>query len=197
MEPEDHQDAEEPKPKKVKKSTSSRSVETLFRNMYRVHVEVSAMADNKANLLISVNSIVLILATAHAHEVVTDPILLLPAAIIIASCLGSMIFSVLVARPRVTGDHCVVPEVSTNADLLFFGAFSRLSREDYITSLTDMVNERDSIHEAMASDIYNMGFVLKKKFRRLQTAYGFLLYGMPIGIVLFLTIQTILRLNAS
>jgi hypothetical protein len=46
----------------------------------------------------------------------------------------------------------------------------------------------------MAADIYDMGKVLERKFERLQTAYGYLLYGLPIGLVLFLTIQTILKL---
>ncbi|HQW29620.1 MAG TPA: hypothetical protein PK529_10575, partial [Verrucomicrobiales bacterium] len=42
---------------KEKSPGMSKGVETLFKNIYRVHVEVSAMADNKANFLISVNSI--------------------------------------------------------------------------------------------------------------------------------------------
>jgi hypothetical protein len=187
-------ESEPEKEEKPKKSGSGRSVETLFRNIYRVHVEVSAMADNKANLLISVNSIILILATAHAQDVVTHPLLLLPAAIIVGSCLGSMVYAVLVARPRVTRDKGSGNEVVTNANLLFFGGFSGLSRESYIESLTAMASDPETIHPAMAADLYDLGIVLKRKFKRLQTAYGFLLYGMPGGITLFLVMQTILRL---
>lgn len=182
------------KKKKEKKPKTSRGVETLFRNIYRVHVEVSAMADNKANFLISVNSIILVLAAAHAKEVVTDRLLLIPAAIVIFSCIGSMVFAVLVARPRVTGDMPSETVEKMAPNLLFFGVFTQISKESYVESLMRLTKDKEEVYPAMAGDIYCMGIVLKKKFQRLQTAYGFLLYGMPGGIFLFLVMQTILRI---
>ncbi|MDF1657514.1 MAG: DUF5706 domain-containing protein [Verrucomicrobiales bacterium] len=186
------------KTKKMKKLGSSRGIETLFRNIYRVHVEVSAMADNKANFLISVNSIILILAAAHGKEVVTDELLLIPATIVIGSCIGSMVYAVLVARPRVT---CAQKEDEENPDcddeapnLLFFGGFTKVQKELYVEEMTELVLDGEKIYPSMMSDIYDMGKVLKRKFERLQTAYGFLLYGLPGGILLFLTMQTILRM---
>ncbi len=185
------------KHKKMKKLGSSRGIETLFRNIYRVHVEVSAMADNKANFLISVNSIILILAAAHAKEIVTDELLLIPAAIIIGSCIGSMVYAVLVARPRVT---CAQKEDEKdeqclkNPNFLFFGGFTKMPKDDYVEGMTNLVLNGEKIYPSMMADIYDMGKVLQRKFQRLQTAYGFLLYGLPGGIFLFLTMQTILRM---
>jgi len=187
-------DKKKDKKKKEKKPKTSRGVETLFRNIYRVHVEVSAMADNKANFLISVNSIILVLAAAHAKEVVTDRLLLIPAAIVIFSCIGSMVFAVLVARPRVTGDMPSETVEKMAPNLLFFGVFTQISKESYVESLMRLTKDKEEVYPAMAGDIYCMGIVLKKKFQRLQTAYGFLLYGMPGGIFLFLVMQTILRI---
>ncbi|MEM7602796.1 MAG: Pycsar system effector family protein [Verrucomicrobiota bacterium] len=181
----------------MRKLGSNRGVETLFRNVYRVHVEVSAMADNKANFLISVNSIILILAAAHGKEVVTDELLLIPAAIVIGSCIGSMVYAVLVARPRVT---CAQkedernPDCRKNPNFLFFGGFTKIDKDDYIEGMTEMVVSPETIYPSMMADVYDMGMVLKRKFERLQTAYGFLLYGLPGGIFLFLTMQTILRM---
>lgn len=185
------------KARKQKKLGSSRGIETLFRNIYRVHVEVSAMADNKANFLISVNSIILILAAAHGKEVVTDELLLIPAAIVIGSCIGSMVYAVLVARPRIT---CAQKEDRENRDclenpsLLFFGGFTKIGKDQYIEGMTDIIENGAKIYPSMMSDIYDMGLVMKRKFERLQTAYGFLLYGLPGGIFLFLTLQTILQM---
>ncbi len=190
-------EVKEKKKKKKKKAGSNRGVETLFRNIYRVHVEVSAMADNKANFLISVNSIILVLAAAHAKEVVTERLLVIPAAIVIFTCIGSMIFAVLVARPRVTGDKPSEKFAGNDPNLLFFGIFCQISKERYVESLSEMAKNSELVYPAMAADIYGMGLVLRRKFRHLQTAYGFLLYGMPGGIVLFLTMQTILRILAQ
>ena len=45
---------------KVKKNKGGeRGVETMFRNVMRTHVEFSSMADNKANIMISVNTLLL------------------------------------------------------------------------------------------------------------------------------------------
>lgn len=185
------------KVKKMKKLGSNRGVETMFRNAYRVHVELSAMADNKANFLISVNSIILILAAAHGKEVVTDRLLLFPAAIVIGSCVGSMIFAAIVARPRVTsrkkrGEQKHKMETSPN--LLFFGGFTRIEKDDYLERMEDLIVRSEAIYPTMTADIYDMGKVLERKFQRLQTAYGYLLYGLPAGLVLFLILQAILRL---
>lgn len=189
------------KAKKMKKLGSARGIETLFRNIYRVHVEVSAMADNKANFLISVNSIILILAAAHGKEVVSDEWLLIPAAIVIGSCIGSMVYAVLVARPRIT---CAQKEDRNNPEclkqvpnLLFFGGFTKATKELYVEEMTELVLNGERIYPSMMSDIYDMGKVLKRKFERLQTAYGFLLYGLPGGIFLFLTMQTLLRMKEN
>ena len=84
----------------IRKLGTKRGVETIFRNAYRVHIEVSALADAKANFLISVNSIILILIAAHGQKYITHKGLLLPVGIVIATCICSMIFAVLVARPR-------------------------------------------------------------------------------------------------
>ncbi len=184
-----------PVPKK-KKLGSSRSVETLFRNIYRVHVEVSALADNKANFLISVNSIIMILATAHGKDIVTDPLLVLPAAIIVISCVGSMIFAVLVARPRITNKTAQPrnPESANSPNLLFFGSFTHIPKEEYLKGMSEIVSDPQLIYPAMTSDVYDMGMVLSQKYGRLKIAYGFMLFGMPTGVVVFLAMQTILRL---
>ncbi|MDF1824685.1 MAG: DUF5706 domain-containing protein [Verrucomicrobiales bacterium] len=186
------------KAKKMKKLGSSRGIETLFRNIYRVHVEVSAMADNKANFLISVNSIILILSAAHGKEVVSDEWLIIPAAIIIGSCIGSMIYAVLVARPRITcakkPENETAPCLAQAPSLLFFGGFTRLPKDLYVEKMTELVINSEKIYPSMMSDIYDMGKVLNRKFERLQTAYGFLLYGLPGGILLYLTMQTILHM---
>ena len=183
----------EKKALKEKSSGMSKGVETLFKNIYRVHVEVSAMADNKANFLISVNSIILFAATAHWNEIVSEKPLLFPAAIVILSSILSMVFAVLVARPRITGEKPSDHTPLQAPNLLFFGTFTRVPKDEYVEAVIEMCKNGEEVYPAMASDVYVIGLVLQKKFERLQTAYGFLLYGIPGGILLFLIVQTVLR----
>ena len=189
METPKHPDPDPELPKKKKLGTN-RGIETLFRNTYRVHVELSALADSKANFLISVNSIVMVLIVSHGMEYVTHRALLLPVGIVMATCIGSMIFAVLVARPRIAklkGAGIHSEKIDTN--LLFFGSFTGLTKEEYITGLSETMKDGELLYPTMMADIYEMGKVLQKKFARLQSAYGFLLYGMPVGVIIFLIMQ--------
>lgn len=176
--------------KQHNKVGTNRGVETLFRNTYRVHVEVSALADSKANFLISVNSIIMVLMVSHGMNYIAHKVLFIPIGIVMATSIGSMVFAVLAARPRINkgGAHSTqVPDAGPN--LLFFGSFTRLSKEDFIGKLTEIVRDPQALYRAMMADIYEMGLVLQQKFSRLKVAYNFLLIGLPIGVVIFLIMQ--------
>ncbi len=179
------------KKKKQKKLGTNRGIETLFRNTYRVHVEVSALADSKANFLISVNSIIMVLIVSHGMQYITHPNLILPICLVIATSIGSMIFAVLVARPRITNTP-YVHAGKGGSNLLFFGTFTQISKEEFIEGLSDTIKDPDILYPMMMGDIYEMGKVLRKKFARLQVAYGFLLYGLPVGVIAFLIMQVII-----
>ncbi|MEM7696983.1 MAG: Pycsar system effector family protein [Verrucomicrobiota bacterium] len=179
------------KKKKKKKLGSSRGVETLFRNTYRVHVELTALADSKANFLISVNSIIMILLAAHWKDFVTDIIFLVPVVIVTITAIGSMIFAVLVARPRITRLRKMRAKEGPTAkrNLLFFGSYTAISVEDYVEQFSDLLKDTEQIYPAMMEDVYSMGLVLESKFARLQSAYGFLLYGMPVAVCAYIVVH--------
>ncbi len=40
------------------KEKSSRGIETMFRNSYRTHIDMSGLADSKANIMISINGLI-------------------------------------------------------------------------------------------------------------------------------------------
>ena len=183
--------------KEINKLGTKRGVETLFRNCYRVHVEVSALADAKANFLISVNSIILILIVSHGQKYITHKGLLIPVGIVIATCIGSMIFAVLVARPRfkqMNPGDVSIKEGKSN--LLFFGSFTALHKEEFIEGFSNLVTTPTRLYRAMMGDIYEMGLVLQKKYSRLKLAYGFLLYGLPVGFIIFVIMEFIIVLRA-
>ena len=184
------------KKKKKKKLGTSRGIETLFRNTYRVHVEVSALADSKANFLISVNSIIMILIVSHAMQYITHKGLLIPVGIVMATSIGSMIFAVLVARPRFNKGNVTKTHFEKGgSNLLFFGSFTNMSKEDFVASLSETIMDGEQLYPMMMGDIYELGLVLKRKFIRLQIAYGILLYGMPVGVIIFVVMQALIILN--
>ena len=174
-------------PEKPKIGTS-RGIETMFRTSYRTHMDLSALADTKANIMISINGIIIsILLASIAPKIDTNPWLLIPTAVLLITCLVSIVYAVLAARPRVRSDVITLEDVrDRRANILFFGHFSSLSRDDFVAGMTDLMLHTDELYQSMIRDIYNLGLVLKRKFELLRVAYTVFMFGLIAGIVLFI-----------
>ena len=114
--------------KKLKKvdGRSERGVETVFRITSRNHLNLSSMADSKANIMISVNTIIIsVVISILLHELENRPNLILPTACLLISCLTTIIFAVLATRPNVTSGRFKREDVEgRQTNLLFFWQFS-------------------------------------------------------------------------
>ena len=81
---------------------TKRGIETLFRSSYRVNMDLSSLADAKANIMISINGLIVsILIASIAPKVDANPWLYIPTSLFLVGCLASLVFAVLAARPRV------------------------------------------------------------------------------------------------
>ncbi|MEO7765915.1 MAG: Pycsar system effector family protein, partial [Ferruginibacter sp.] len=102
-----------------------RGIETMFRIAVTNHQRLSDMADSKANIMISVNSIIISVVIALVvRKLEATPILIIPTMIFLAGCVTATIFSVLATRPKIP-DGYFTPEQLSNktVNLLFFGNF--------------------------------------------------------------------------
>ncbi|MES2794518.1 MAG: Pycsar system effector family protein, partial [Bacteroidota bacterium] len=154
------------KTKKKKKKKGGRSTETMFRTMLTNLVRLSNMADQKAGLMISVNSIIVSLVVSFLFNRLTESReLLLPTFLLLLICLVTIIYSILATRPSV--DKNIVNE----ADLLFFGHFGSFSLEDYVKSMRELVSDEYNLQNKMIGNIYAQGRVLEKKYQYLKIAY--------------------------
>lgn len=183
--------ARKKKRKKRKKGgdrSRGRSVETFFRTSYRMHVDMSSLADTKANIMISINGIivsVLLAGSAGFGRVAGS--LLLPGGVILFSSLVSMVFAVLAARPRIGRDPVTLEEVrSDRKGILFFGTFISLSSDDFVKVMEEILDDAPRLHAAMLRDIHGLGGVLDRKFRLLRTSYTVFMWGISTGGFLFL-----------
>jgi Family of unknown function (DUF5706) len=171
--------------KKEKKKKSGRSTETMFRTMLTNLVRLSNMADQKAGLMISVNSIIVSLVVSFLfNRLSEDKSLLFPTFLLLLVCLITIIYSILATRPSV--DKTIVHE----ADLLFFGHFSTFSMEDYVKSMRELVSNESNLQNKMIGNIYAQGRVLEKKYLYLKIAYTVFMVGFPSVIVVYILVLT-------
>jgi hypothetical protein len=177
---------------KKKKTGSARGIETMFRTSYRTHLDLSTLADNKANIMISINGIIISILLASIYpRIIDNRLLLLPTAVLLVFCLLSLVYAVLAARPRVTRKETTLEEVrAQEGNILFFGTFTSLKEEEFVEGMSELLENPQQVYGNMIRDIYGLGSVLETKYRLLRTSYTVFMVGLVAGVLLFLAAFT-------
>lgn len=172
---------------KQKAIGTKRGTETVFRTSYRTHMDLSSIADTKANIVIGINGLILSIILAGAPVFIgARSWMLLPVSVLLVTALTTTIFAVLSARPRIVDTDQTVEEMAeSNTSLLFFGNFVHLSRQEYLEGMREMLSEKDRTYNNMILDLYGLGQVLRRKFRLLHVSYTVFMVGLTIAVVLF------------
>jgi len=167
-----------------------RGIETMFRSAYRVQMDLTGLADNKANMMISINGIIIsIIIAAVAPKLDANPWLLVPSILFLLGTLISIIFAILAARPRVSHKPITLEDLQhSEGNILFFGNFANMTEEDFLYGMTELIQDKTIIYEAMIRNIYALGVVLNKKFALLQVAYTSFMIALIIGVTSFIAV---------
>lgn len=174
----------------IEKNGPGRGAQTLFRTNFRNHINLSAIADNKANIMISVNSIlisVLITVLSYRNIGETQPMILLPVTLFLITGLASLIAAVLSARPKVTSQEISpMTQEALKKNIIFFGTFSRLKLEDYEEVMDEVLHDEALLYGNMVRDLYYLGKVLDQKYRYLGISYNIFMVGFLVTVGSFL-----------
>ena len=171
----------------LKELNLGRGVETMFRTTYRTHVNLSSIADNKANIMLSINAIIIsIVLPQLVPNFDETPKLILPTVILLIVCLASMVYATLSTRPKITEGKFTREDIEKKrSNLLFFGNFYSMKMEDYHWGMMEMIKDSDFLYSSMTRDLYWLGIVLAKKYRYLSQCYQVFMYGMIIAVMAF------------
>ena len=182
-------DANDPKNKKTKDkdAQTERGISTVFRIMASNHASLSQMADSKANIMISVNSIILsVVISVLLRKIEEEPHLIIPTILLILVCVSTIVFSVKATRPNITEGRFTKEDITAKkTNLLFFGNFHNMTLPDYDWGMREMLNSLDYLYGSMVKDIYFHGLVLAKKYRWLRISYNIFMYGLIITMVAY------------
>lgn len=166
-----------------------RGVETMFRNTIRTHVEFSSMADSKANIMISVNTLILTAIVAFlAKSLDTNPYLIIPSAILTIVSLSTLIIAITVTRPKITSGVFTAEDINAReTNLLFFGNFYNMDLKTFDWGMHQMIEDSEYLYGSMIKDFYYLGQVLGEKYKKLRLCYNFFMYGIIISVIAFAT----------
>jgi len=166
---------------------SDRGVETMFRNIMRTHVEFSAMADSKANIMISVNTIMISVIVGFILQLLTfNPHYIVPTIILTVTNLITLVYAILVTRPKVTSGVFTKEDVhQKKSNLLFFGNFYNMKLDDFAWGMKSLMDDQDYLYDSMIKDFYHLGQVLGMKYKHLRMCYTIFMYGLIISVLAF------------
>lgn len=173
-------------PKKKKKG-SARSIETFYRSAYRTQLDLTGLADMKANIMISINGLIItaIIATEGMLTSSQSTLKYLPVLLLIVSIL-SLVFAMLAAKPRVANLRVSFEDMlNGKANLLYFNNFLSVTEEQYADAMLSAIEDTDGIYRIMSKHIYNLGVVLSRKYFLLRISYLIFLGGIILIGLLF------------
>ncbi|BFO66342.1 Pycsar system effector family protein [Chryseobacterium sp. KCF3-3] len=174
---------------KKEKEKSDRSVDTLFRVTLNNHTRLSDIADSKANILLSVNAIIISVCLSVLVPKLDAPKnshLILPSFILLLSSVLTIIFAILSTKPNVTKSTFTSEDITNRkVNLLFFGNFQQMLFDDYNNAMKDLIKDRDYIYDSMVKDLYYLGKVLNRKYKLLSITYKIFMAGIIISVLSF------------
>lgn len=164
-----------------------RGVETMYRTAYRTHVNLSSIADNKANIMLSINAIIIsITISTLVPSFESNEKLVYPTIVLLIVCLGSIIFATLSTRPKITEGKVTRQDIlDRKSNLLFFGNFYNMKLDDFDWGIMEMIRDSDFLYSTMTRDLYFLGIVLAKKYKYLRYCYSIFMYGLIISVIAF------------
>ena len=165
-----------------------RGVQTMFKNSSSNHQRLSVMADNKAFIMISVNSIIISVAIGlFIGKFAQNSNLLWPTILLLGVSVATIIYSVLATRPNIPDGTFTREQVENKTvNLLFFGSFYNMDLKEFEFGINQMLDDNEFLYGSLIKDIYWQGKVLGRKFKLLRIAYDIFMYGIALSVVAYL-----------
>ena len=178
------------KEKKLEKlDRPERGIDTLFRTTLNNHTQLSAIADSKANILLSVNSILISISLTAIIPKLDSPSnahLIIPTFILLIFSVITIVYTILATKPKVSSNSISKQDIEQRkVNLLFFGNFHQLKLDDFNDAMNDLMKDRDYLYNTLVKDLYYLGLVLNKKYRMLSISYTVFMYGIIISVAAF------------
>lgn len=164
-----------------------RGVESMFRLTARNQINLSSIADNKANILISINSIILtVLVSMGIGRVADYPNFIIPGIVFLSTCLVTIIFAILSTRPKISSGKFTEEDIhNKKVNLLFFGNFYNMTMNEYEWAVKEMMKDNNYLYTSMIRDQYSLGKVIGRKYKLLRVAYTVFMVGLILSSLLF------------
>ncbi len=173
--------------------SSNKSAQTQFKTALRNHIDLSAIADAKANTMLSVASLILSLTLPFiGTKVPENPLLLVPTVILLIVCVVSISYATLAIRPISTRGVTTMDDINKKkSNLFFFGNFHRMKYGEYEDGIKYVVANSEFLDSSITRDLFFLGVALGRKYMFLRRCYNVFMFGLIISVIAFVVALTI------
>lgn len=165
----------------------SKATQMMFKTSLRNHIDLTGIADNKANMMLSINALIITIAMPLlAANIQGNKYLLVPSGILLLTCILSVIFATLATRPiKMLGNINMESLKKGNSNVFFFGNFYEMSLDEYRNAVEVVVQNKDILERSIVNDLYFLGKALGSKYSQLRTCYVIFMIGMTATVIAF------------
>lgn len=197
-----HTSAKSEKKKKKKKkelADINKNTVAILRTQLRNNIELTNLADSKANVLLSLSALMLtflVPLTLPFVDIILRLNLSFPFLILIGTCLTTIYISVTVLRPGKLGGQDVASGTTDKTlSPFFFGNFVNMKSTDFLEYSKEVFKDEALVTSFISNDFYFIGLRLGEKMRLLRKAFNIFLWGISLAIIL--TVLLIIYSNLS
>ena len=165
---------------RLKAKNADRAMDNMFRIVINTHLQLSAMADNKANMLITVSSLILSLSLVNFNDPTLQPTIICMG----LTCVTTILLAVYATVPNLPPRLQNPDPQSPGFNIIFFGYFSQLEYPVFAQEMQKVINDRSRVYDSLARDLYNLGKVLgDRKYRFIRFSYLVFMAGLIISVI--------------
>ena len=161
-------------------------IDHMIRQTRAHHIQLSQMADIKANMIMTVAALLIPLSIRYLQT----PQFYLAALTMIGFCVLTVLLSAYAALPKIgnkKGWKNKTMGQNPSFNLLFFGSFSNLDYPEFKEAVEEVMNDHNQAYEVQVREIYMMGRYLdRKKYRFVRLAYLSFITGVIVSSSIYL-----------
>jgi len=161
---------------------------TMIKTSSRNQVDLVNIADNKAGIMITVNSILLtLLIPMFASYLFDFSSYIIPVAILTVTCGLTILLATLATRPSKVNDDISGDKIHTGQKSIFyFKNFANLSKTEFVTEAQELIASENVFEKSVFTDLYDVGIDLDRKYKRLRWCYTIFGTGIVLTMVSFI-----------
>jgi len=186
--------AEEMKAKPKKAKRISKDILNIIRTTMRNNIELTHIADNKANVLLSLNALMLTFLVPFVvpnFETIKKFHLTIPLGLLIITAFVTIYISTLVLKPSKFDQNQKLLKKGKYVSPFFFGNFFQMNKEEFSSYIKGALSDNELIKEHLTEDLHYIGSRLGRKMTLVRLAFNVFIIGffssMTIAVILIFT----------